>query len=123
MAKQDRKKSVPARDLDKIIHEKTRLGIMTTLAAHPGGILFTDLKTLNELTDGNLNRHLKVLADAELVRSSKSDRGRNSKTTYQLTRRGLSAFVDYLNQMEQVLQQASAATAKSGQNPGRLATD
>lgn len=113
------KPSIKARNLDKIIHEKTRLGIMTTLAAHPKGILFPDLKELNDLTDGNLNRHLKVLADAELITSKKSDRGRNSKTTYRLTSVGLAAFVDYLNQMEQVLKRASAATAKSGKTSSR----
>lgn len=118
-----KKQAVQARDLDKIIHEKTRLGIMTTLAAHRNGVLFTDLKSLNDLTDGNLNRHLKVLTDADLVRSKKSDRGRNSKTTYQLTKRGLNAFVDYLAQMEQVLQRASAATAKSRQSTDRLAAE
>ena len=118
-----RQSSQQARDLDKIIHEKTRLDIMTTLAAHPGGILFTDLKSLNDLTDGNLNRHLKVLADADLVKSKKSDRGRNARTTYVLTRRGLNAFVNYLGQMEQVLQRASAATAKSLPAKGKLASD
>jgi len=117
-----------AKDLDKVIHEKTRLGIMTTLAAHPSGILFTDLKELNDLTDGNLNRHLKVLADAGLVNSKKSDRGRNSKTTYRLSKRGLAAFVDYLDQMEQVLKRASAATSRSSQagssrKSGRQATE
>ena len=120
----DKRPSSVTRDLDKIIHEKTRLGIMTTLAAHPDGVLFTDLKSLNDLTDGNLNRHLKVLCDATLVRSKKSNRGRNSKTTYQLTKRGLQAFVDYLNQMEAVLERASAATHRSGHNrKTRLATE
>lgn len=100
-------------EIDKVIHEKNRLGIMTTLAAHPAGVLFSDLKSLNDLTDGNLNRHLKVLADAGLVKFKKANRGRNARTTYQLTNRGLDAFVQYLDQMEQVLQRASAATDKS----------
>lgn len=119
-------KPIKPKALDKLIHEKTRLGIMTSLAAHPNGILFTDLKSLNDLTDGNLNRHLKVLCDADLVKFRKSERGRNSKTTYQLTKRGLKAFVEYLDQMEQIIQRASAATesnrATSSSNK-RLAAD
>ena len=60
-------RTTSTKQLDQIIHEKTRLGIMTTLASKQDGVLFTDLKELNELTDGNLNRHLKVLSDAKLV--------------------------------------------------------
>ncbi|MDG2014247.1 MAG: transcriptional regulator [Pirellulaceae bacterium] len=112
-----------ARDLDKVIHEKTRLDILTTLAAHPKGIQFTDLKTLNELTDGNLNRHLKVLADAELIQSKKANRGRNAKTTYSMTKRGLSAFETYLGQLEAVLQRAHQATTQTRNPTKRIAIE
>ena len=112
------RKNTTVHDLDKVIHEKSRLGILTTLAAHPGGILFTDLKSLNDLTDGNLNRHLKVLGDANLVKSRKANRGRNSKTTYQLTKSGLRAFMAYLDQMEQLLEQATRATEIASREPG-----
>lgn len=115
--------STQARDLDKVIHEKTRLDILTTLVAHPQGIQFTDLKTLNDLTDGNLNRHLKVLADADLIQSKKANRGRNAKTTYSMTRRGLSAFENYLDQLEAVLQRAHQATAKTRKPAKRIAIE
>ena len=131
MAKKASKNKVTStKDLDQVIHEKTRLGIMTTLASKPDGILFTELKELNELTDGNLNRHLKVLCEAKLVSFQKADRGRNSRTTYQLTKTGLRAFMDYLDSMEQLIRRASSATnpvsgsssAKTG-SKGRLAAE
>ena len=65
--------------LDRVIHEKARLGIMTSLVARRDGLSFTDLKELCGLTDGNLNRHLEVLREAGLVRSARTldgaDRG------------------------------------------------
>src|SRR5258705_3788873 len=56
--------------LDRAIHEKARLGILTSLVAHPEGLLFGDLKELCSLTDGNLNRHLAVLEEAGMVNPS-----------------------------------------------------
>jgi DNA-binding transcriptional ArsR family regulator len=53
--------------LDRIMHEKARLGILTSLLARPEGILFNELKELCSLTDGNLSRHIQALQDAELV--------------------------------------------------------
>ena len=53
--------------LDRVMHEKARLGILASLAAHAGGLLFNDLKQLCSLTDGNLSRHLAVLSEAGLV--------------------------------------------------------
>lgn len=130
MAKKTSANTTSTKQLDQIIHEKTRLGIMTTLASKPDGILFTELKDLNDLTDGNLNRHLKVLCDAKLVSFKKSDRGRNARTTYQLTKTGLRAFMDYLDQMEQLIKRASSAThsvaadsSKNSQSGRRLATE
>src|SRR6202521_1880793 len=53
--------------LDRVIHEKARLGIVTSLVTHPRGLLFNDLKELCALSDGNLSRHLQILAEAGLV--------------------------------------------------------
>ena len=62
--------------LDRVMHEKARLGIMASLAAHADGLLFNDLKQLCSLTDGNLSRHLGVLADGSRCRTlSSCDRG------------------------------------------------
>ena len=57
--------------LDRVIHEKARLGLMTSLMAHPKGLAFADLKQLCGLTDGNLSRHLQVLQEAGLVEVDK----------------------------------------------------
>ena len=63
--------------LDRAIHEKARLGILTSLVAHPKGLPFNDLKELCSLTDGNLNRHLAVLEEAGLVAANRAaKRGR-----------------------------------------------
>ena len=63
--------------LDRVIHEKARLSVLTSLVAHPKGVVFGDLKQLCGLTDGNLSRHLQVLQDAGLVEISKGfDRNR-----------------------------------------------
>ena len=53
--------------LDRILHEKARLGILTSLATHPQGLLFNQLKELCDLTDGNLSRHIQTLEEAGLV--------------------------------------------------------
>ena len=53
--------------LDRVIHEKARLGVLTSLVAYPKGVIFSDLKKLCALTDGNLSRHLQVLEEASLI--------------------------------------------------------
>ena len=110
--------------LDRIFHEKARLGIMTVLAGNPQGILFTQLKEVLDFTDGNLNRHLKVLVDAAMVSVEKSAAGRNAKSAYQLTALGLEGFENYLAELESVLVQATTATenARSFSVPKNAAT-
>jgi DNA-binding transcriptional ArsR family regulator len=61
--------------LDRVLHEKARLGIMASLASHSAGLLFNDLKQLCSLTDGNLSRHLTVLSNAGLVEIWKGTQG------------------------------------------------
>ena len=71
MTKRIRKKGASPRfaydGLDRVIHERARLSVLTSLVTHPRGVTFNDLKQLCSLTDGNLNRHLKVLEEAEMV--------------------------------------------------------
>src|SRR5579871_3427959 len=67
--------------LDRIIHEKARLGLMTSLMAHPKGLAFADLKQLCGLTDGNLSRHLQVLQEAGLVEVTKGYEGNRPHTS------------------------------------------
>ena len=101
--------------LDRAIHEKARLGIMTSLVSHPKGLAFADLKRLCDLTDGNLNRHLAVLQEAELVALSKSA-DKRPLTTCKLTALGRRRFVAYLDVLESLVRDAreDAAPAALG---------
>ena len=96
--------------LDRIIHEKARLSIMTSLISHPDGLSFNQLKKLCDLTDGNLSRHVQVLAEAGLVSVHKGYEGNRPHTSCALTGAGRQRFLDYLNVLEQVLKNAHSAT-------------
>ena len=93
--------------LDRVFHEKARLGIMTSLASQPDGLSFSDLRLLCSLSDGNLNRHLSVLQEAGFVRVEKEGRGRGSHTRCFVTSHGRAAFLEYLRELEQVLADAA----------------
>lgn len=93
--------------LERVIHEKARLGIVTSLAANPDGLLFGQLKELCSLTDGNLNRHLQVLADAGFVEIWKRQRrGQRPQTLCRLTREGRKRLTGYIAELERVVQDA-----------------
>jgi DNA-binding MarR family transcriptional regulator len=93
--------------LDRTLHEKARLGILTALVTHRDGLAFSVLVRLCSLTDGNLSRHLDVLADEGLVQITKSFAGRRPLTTCKLTAAGRKRFREYLEQLEQVLRDAA----------------
>lgn len=95
--------------LQRVFHEKARLGIMTSLVAAPEGLLFADLKALCDLSDGNLNRHLEVLHEARLITIEKSGAGRSSRTEVRITEKGRKSFLQYLQELEQVIADATAA--------------
>ena len=101
--------------LDRAIHEKARLGIMTSLVGHPKGLAFSDLKRLCDLTDGNLARHLQVLQVAELVSVTKGFE-RRQLTTCTLTTKGRKRFIEYLDVLEALVRDAreDAAPARLG---------
>jgi DNA-binding transcriptional ArsR family regulator len=98
--------------LDRVIHEKARLGILTSLMSHPKGLPFGDLKHLCGLTDGNLSRHLQVLQEAGLIEIDKRFVRNKPLTTCRITAEGRRRFLDYLAILEQVVRDASEA-AKS----------
>jgi DNA-binding transcriptional ArsR family regulator len=100
--------------LDRVLHERARLGILTALAAHRDGLPFNDLKQLCALTDGNLSRHLDVLHKAGLLEIHKESGGRRSRTNCLLTPQGRQRFHDYLTQLERVLRDAAVAEAAGG---------
>lgn len=92
--------------LDRILHEKARLGIMTSLLTHPRGLLFNDLKSMCALTDGNLSRHLQILGKAELVEIWKGYDGKRPQTLIRLSAHGSERFRAYLEELERVLRDA-----------------
>jgi len=89
--------------LDRVIHEKARLGIVTSLATHPDGLLFGDLKDLCALTDGNLSRHLQALADVGLVEIWKNQKNNRPQTLCRLTADGRRRFLEYIKVLEAVV--------------------
>ena len=102
--------------LDRVLHEKARLGILTALVTHRDGLSFNDLARLCTLTDGNLSRHLDVLAEDGLVLITKAFAGRRPLTTCKLTATGRKRFREYLEQLERVVRDAAedVAPARAG---------
>lgn len=95
--------------LDRVLHERARLGIVSSLAAHPRGLAFNDLKLLCDLSDGNLSRHLAVLQEAGLVGVQKNILRGRSLTHCRLTAAGRARFMSYLGELEQVVADAAGA--------------
>lgn len=104
--------------LERVIHEKARLGIMSSLATHPDGLLFSDLKDLCSLTDGNLSRHLQLLQESKLVEVWKGFKNNRPQTLVRLTDDGKKRFLEYVQELEQVVADAMAATGRAA--PARL---
>ena len=100
--------------LDRVLHEKARLGILASLLAHRDGLAFTDLKDLCALTDGNLSRHLTALQKASLIAVEKGTAGRRPQTRVKLTATGKKRFLDYLAVLEGIVSGALGAAAPAG---------
>ncbi len=98
--------------LDRVIHEKARLGVLTSLMTQSKGLAFADLRKLCGLTDGNLSRHLQVLQEAGLVEIIKGYEGNRPHTTCRLTARGRRRFLDYLAILEKVVRDAAEAAGE-----------
>ena len=96
-------------DLDPVVHQRVRLGILSALAAG-GTTSFTDLKTVLDLTDGNLSVHARKLEEAGYLEVRKSFDDRTPLTEYALTGAGRAALAAYLDQMEAVIQAARDAS-------------
>ena len=104
--------------LERVLHEKARLGIMTSLLSHPEGLLFGDIKDLCSLTDGNLSRHLQVLYQDGLIEMWKGFEKRRPQTLCRLTTTGRERFVAYLQELERVLHDAARMEACANSLPG-----
>jgi DNA-binding MarR family transcriptional regulator len=94
----------PFLQLDRVIHEKGRLAIMSMLAATPE-LAFTELRDTLAMTDGNLTTHIRTLQEAGYVAVAKSYQNNRSLTTCSLTAAGRKAFADYVSLLEQIVQQ------------------
>lgn len=90
--------------LDRLIHERLRLGIVSALTANES-LTFNDLKTLMNSTDGNLSVHARKLEEAGYITCTKSFEGRLPKTEYKVTAAGRRALENYLNHMETLIHQ------------------
>ena len=99
--------------LDRVIHERARLSVLTSLITNPKGLAFGDLKQLCALTDGNLNRHLRVLEQGKMVEIvKKTDRNR-PLTICRITASGRARYMEYLSTLEQVVRDAADVASKS----------
>lgn len=106
---QQRKGRFAYEGLDRVIHERARLSVLTSLVAHPRGLRFGDLKEFCRLTDGNLSRHLQVLQEARLVEISKGFEANRPQTLCRITPQGRRRYLDYLAVLEQVVRDAASA--------------
>lgn len=94
----------PFLQLDRVIHEKGRLAIMSMLAASPE-LSFTEIRDSLSMTDGNVTTHIRTLQEAGYVSVAKSYQNKRPLTTVSLTTAGRKAFTDYVNLLEQIVQQ------------------
>ena len=110
--------------LDRVIHERARLSVLTSLLTHPKGLSFVELKQLCALTDGNLARHLQVLEEEKMVRVAKeADTGR-SQTMVRITASGRRRYLEYLTILEQVVRDAASVSHEGNEDlmPRKLST-
>jgi DNA-binding HxlR family transcriptional regulator len=108
--------------LDRVIHERARLSILTSLITNPKGLTFNDLKQLCALTDGNLSRHLRVLAQDNMIEIVKGHERNRPLTLCRMTASGRKRYLDYLSTLEQVVRDAEKGTkARQADGLGELA--
>ena len=96
--------------LDRVIHERARLSVLTSLLTNPKGLTFSDLKQLCALTDGNLSRHLSVLEKAKMVEIAKGHDRNRPQTVCRITANGRKRYLEYLSTLEQVVRDAAKGT-------------
>ena len=103
--------------LSRVIHERARLSVLTSLVANPKGLIFNDLKQLCSLTDGNLSRHLRVLETDKMIEIVKGHDRNRPQTICRITPEGRKRYLDYLSTLEQVVKDAVKGT-KDERAPG-----
>lgn len=103
--------------LDRVIHERARLSVLTSLITHAKGVTFNDLKQLCSLTDGNLSRHLRVLEQEEMVEIVKGHEHNRPQTLCRMTALGRQRFLEYLSTLEQVVKDAAKVSKDEAPSP------
>ena len=98
--------------LDRLIHEKARLSILSSLASHPEGLVFGDLKTVCALTDGNLSRQITQLQEAGFVEVWKGTKNNRPQTLVRLSKEGRKRFLEYVAVLEGLVHDAARATTR-----------
>ncbi len=102
--------------LERVIHERARLSILSSLAAHPDGLVFNDIKRYCALTDGNLSRQLQLLEQETFVEIWKGQRNNRPCTLVKMTGSGRQRFMEYIAELERIVNQAAHSTIPDG-NP------
>jgi len=100
--------------LDRVIYERARLSILTSLVTNPKGLTFNDLKQMCALTDGNLSRHLSVLEKEKMVEILKGHDQNRPLTVCRMTSSGRKRYLEYLSTLEQVIRDAAEDTKSAG---------
>jgi DNA-binding HxlR family transcriptional regulator len=98
--------------LERLIHERSRLSILASLASHPQGLVFNDLKSLCALTDGNLSRQLQLLQESGLVEVWKGYNKNRPQTLCRLTSDGQKRLLEYVSELENVVSDAMSASTR-----------
>lgn len=111
--------------LDRLIHERARLSVLTSLLTHPKGLTFVELKAMCSLTDGNLSRHLSILEQDGMVVIEKGHEKNRPQTVCRITAHGRKRYMEYLATLEQVVKDAakvadSAVAGRSRLKPVRV---
>lgn len=107
--------------LDRLIHERARLSVLTSLLTHPKGLTFVELKAMCSLTDGNLSRHLSILEQDGMVVIEKGHEKNRPQTLCRITAHGKKRYLEYLGTLEQVVRDAAKVAEGSKANSrGRM---
>jgi DNA-binding MarR family transcriptional regulator len=106
--------------LDRVIHERARLSVLTSLITNAKGLTFNDLKQLCALTDGNLSRHLSVLENAKMVEIIRGHDRNRPQTICRITASGRKRYLEYLATLEQVVRDAAGGAKQDAAVAGLL---
>ncbi len=106
--------------LDRLIHERARLSVLTSLLTHPKGLTFVELKAMCSLTDGNLSRHLSILEQDGMVVIEKGHEKNRPQTVCRITAHGKKRYLEYLETLEQVVKDAAKVADSTVAGRSRL---